>query len=99
MHFDLSFKVNIDCKMMKIQAGDVLCCLPVVLPPEKPEGCESYLQYLRSAEGEREVLLRDTSKAPGKKRISLNVSNHQRVYVDNTLHPLNIHILILKIIL
>lgn len=45
----------------------------VVLPPEKAEGCESYLQYLHSEEGERE-LLRDTTKATGKKRISLDVS-------------------------
>lgn len=46
--------------------------LPVVLPPEKAEGCESYLQYLHSEEGERETL-RDATKASGKKRISLDV--------------------------
>ena len=44
----------------------------VVLPPEKAEGCESYLQYLHSEDGER-VVLRDTNKGPGKKRISLDV--------------------------
>lgn len=47
----------------------------VVLPPEKAEGCESYLQYLHSEDGEREIL-RDTTKAPGKKRISLDVSSY-----------------------
>lgn len=47
--------------------------LTVVLPPEKAEGCESYLQYLHSEEGEREIL-RDATKASGKKRISLDVS-------------------------
>lgn len=46
--------------------------LTVVLPPEKAEGCESYLQYLHSEEGERETL-RDATKASGKKRISLDV--------------------------
>lgn len=45
----------------------------VVLPPEKPEGCESYLQYLHTEDGERETL-RDATKSNGKKRISLNVS-------------------------
>lgn len=45
--------------------------LTVVLPPEKAEGCESYLQYLHSEDGERDV-----SKAPGKKRISLDVSSN-----------------------
>lgn len=48
---------------------------PVVLPPEKAEGCESYLQYLHSEDGEREIL-RDANKAAGKKRISLDVSRH-----------------------
>lgn len=46
----------------------------VVLPPEKAEGCESYLQYLHSEDGEREIL-RDATKASGKKRISLDVSS------------------------
>ncbi len=49
--------------------------LTVVLPPEKAEGCESYLQYLHSEDGEREIL-RDTTKTPGKKRISLDVSSY-----------------------
>lgn len=53
--------------------------LTVVLPPEKAEGCESYLQYLHSEDGEREIL-RDATKAPGKKRISLDV----RVYNYST---------------
>lgn len=48
--------------------------LTVVLPPEKAEGCESYLQYLHSEDGERETL-RDATKASGKKRISLDVSS------------------------
>lgn len=47
-------------------------CLTVVLPPEKAEGCESYLQYLHSEDGARETL-RDANKAAGKKRISLDV--------------------------
>ena len=46
--------------------------LTVVLPPEKAEGCESYLQYLHSEDGEKEAL-RDASKPSGKKRISLDV--------------------------
>lgn len=46
--------------------------LTVVLPPEKAEGCESYLQYQHSEDGEREII-RDANKAPGKKRISLDV--------------------------
>lgn len=45
----------------------------VVLPPEKAEGCEGYLQYLHAEDGEREAA-RDGSKSNGKKRISLNVS-------------------------
>lgn len=45
----------------------------VVLPPEKAEGCESYLQYVHTEDGEREIL-RDATKAAGKKRISLDVS-------------------------
>lgn len=49
--------------------------LTVVLPPEKAEGCESYLQYLHSEDGEREIL-RDGTKAAGKKRISLDVSSY-----------------------
>lgn len=49
--------------------------LTVVLPPEKAEGCESYLQYLHSEDGVREIL-RDSTKAPGKKRISLDVSGY-----------------------
>jgi len=49
--------------------------LTVVLPPEKAEGCENYLQYLHSEDGEREIL-RDATKAPGKKRISLDVSSY-----------------------
>lgn len=49
--------------------------MTVVLPPEKAEGCESYLQYLHSEDGEREIL-RDVNKAPGKKRISLDVSSY-----------------------
>jgi len=73
--------------------------LSVVLPPEKAEGCESYLQYLRSAEGAREILLRDASKAPGKKRISLNVSNTIDFMVYNTPHPCNIHLLILVLVI
>ena len=48
--------------------------LTVVLPPEKAEGCESYLQYLHSEDGEREII-RDATKASGKKRISLDVSS------------------------
>lgn len=44
----------------------------VVLPPEKAEGCESYLQYLHAEDGEREAA-REGSKSNGKKRISLNV--------------------------
>nr|XP_020504200.1 protein naked cuticle homolog 2 [Labrus bergylta] len=52
--------------------ADQHCPLEVVLPPEKAEGCESYLQYLHSEGGER-VILRDRTKAPGKKRISLDV--------------------------
>ncbi|KAJ0066084.1 hypothetical protein NL108_001311, partial [Boleophthalmus pectinirostris] len=42
-----------------------------VLPPEKGEGCESYLQYMHTEDGEREMI-RDATKAPGKKRISLD---------------------------
>ncbi|KAE8288723.1 Protein naked cuticle-like protein 2-like [Larimichthys crocea] len=53
------------------QFTDQHCPLEVVLPPEKAEGCESYLQYLHSEEGEREIL-RDATKASGKKRISLD---------------------------
>ncbi|XP_023281079.1 protein naked cuticle homolog 2-like, partial [Seriola lalandi dorsalis] len=53
------------------QFTDQHCPLEVVLPPEKAEGCESYLQYLHSEDGEREIL-RDATKAPGKKRISLD---------------------------
>lgn len=45
----------------------------MVLPPEKAEGCESYLQYLSADHGEREAA-RDAGKSSGKKRISLNVS-------------------------
>ncbi|KAK7886277.1 hypothetical protein WMY93_025898 [Mugilogobius chulae] len=50
---------------------DQHCPLEVVLPPEKGEGCESYLQYIHAEDGERE-LIRDATKAPGKKRISLD---------------------------
>ncbi|KAF0045338.1 hypothetical protein F2P81_001867 [Scophthalmus maximus] len=50
---------------------DQHCPLEVVLPPEKAEGCESYLQYLHAEDGEREIL-RDATKAPGKKRMSLD---------------------------
>ncbi|KAK5922407.1 hypothetical protein CgunFtcFv8_019674 [Champsocephalus gunnari] len=53
------------------QFTDQHCPLEVVLPPEKAEGCESYLQYLHSEDGVREIL-RDSNKAPGKKRISLD---------------------------
>lgn len=48
--------------------------LTVVLPPEKAEGCESYLQYLHPVDGVQEIH-RDSSKAPGKK-ISLDVSSY-----------------------
>lgn len=41
----------------------------VALPPEKAEGCEN---YLHSEEAEQDVL-RDATKAAGKKRISLDV--------------------------
>lgn len=41
----------------------------VLLPPEKAEGCEN---YLHSEDVEQEVL-RDATKAAGKKRISLDV--------------------------
>lgn len=47
----------------------------VVLPPEKAEGCESYLQFLHSEDGERDTP-RDATKASGKKRISLDVSSY-----------------------
>uniref|UniRef100_A0A087X2X4 Protein naked cuticle homolog n=1 Tax=Poecilia formosa TaxID=48698 RepID=A0A087X2X4_POEFO len=43
----------------------------VILPQEKAEGCESYLQYLHSEDGEKEPL-RDATKTSGKKRISVN---------------------------
>lgn len=42
----------------------------VVLPPEKAEGCESYMQYLHAEDGDA---AREVSKSNGKKRISLNV--------------------------
>lgn len=45
---------------------------PVILPPEKAEGCESYQQRLHLEDGDK-VALRDAAKASGKKRISLNV--------------------------
>lgn len=41
----------------------------VVLPPEKAEGCEN---YLHSDDVEQDIL-RDATKAAGKKRISLDV--------------------------
>lgn len=41
----------------------------VLLPPEKAEGCEN---YFHSEDVEQDVL-RDASKAAGKKRISLDV--------------------------
>lgn len=41
----------------------------VLLPPEKAEGCEN---YLHSEDVEQDVL-RDATKAAGKKRISLDV--------------------------
>ncbi|RVE62605.1 hypothetical protein OJAV_G00158700 [Oryzias javanicus] len=50
---------------------DQHCPLEVVLPPEKAEGCESYLQYLNTEDGEKEPL-RESAKTSGKKRISLN---------------------------
>lgn len=53
----------------------------VVLPPEKAEGCESYLQYLHSEDGEREIL-RDSTKAPGKKRISLDVRSNLTIHCN-----------------
>lgn len=59
----------------KIHIKCVALVLTVVLPPEKAEGCESYLQYLHSEDGEREIL-RDANKAAGKKRISLDVSGY-----------------------
>uniref|UniRef100_G3P126 Protein naked cuticle homolog n=1 Tax=Gasterosteus aculeatus aculeatus TaxID=481459 RepID=G3P126_GASAC len=52
------------------QFTDQHCPLEVVLPPEKAEGCESYLQYLHPEDGVQEIH-RDSSKAPGKK-ISLD---------------------------
>lgn len=58
--------------------------LTVVLPPEKAEGCESYLQYLHSEDGEREIL-RDANKAPGKKRISLDVRRFMIWQICNSL--------------
>lgn len=48
----------------------------MVLPPEKAEGCESYLQYLHAEDGEREAA-REGSKFSGKKRISLNVNTRR----------------------
>lgn len=43
--------------------------LTVVLPPEKAEGCENYLH----SEDVEQDILRDATKAAGKKRISLDV--------------------------
>lgn len=54
----------------------------VVLPPEKAEGCESYLQFLHSEDGERDTP-RDATKASGKKRISLDVSGYTTLQLCN----------------
>ncbi|TWW79292.1 Protein naked cuticle -like protein 2-like, partial [Takifugu flavidus] len=50
------------------QFTDQHCPLEVLLPPEKAEGCEN---YLHSEDVEQDVL-RDATKAAGKKRISLD---------------------------
>uniref|UniRef100_H3C6L7 Protein naked cuticle homolog n=1 Tax=Tetraodon nigroviridis TaxID=99883 RepID=H3C6L7_TETNG len=50
------------------QFTDQHCPLEVVLPPEKAEGCENYLH----AEDAEQEIVRDGTKAAGKKRISLN---------------------------
>lgn len=44
------------------------CSSSVLLPPEKVGGCDSFLRYLHTEDGER-----DTAKAGGKKGVSLNV--------------------------
>lgn len=73
--------------------------LTVVLPPEKAEGCESYLQYLHSEDGEREIL-RDATKAPGKKRISLDVRvcNYSTSCREVHVHPMLAFLLLLLLL-
>ncbi|XP_047218140.1 protein naked cuticle homolog 2-like isoform X2 [Girardinichthys multiradiatus] len=53
------------------QFTDQHCTLAGVIPQEKAEGCESYLQYLHSEYGEKEPL-RDATKTSAKKHISVN---------------------------